>query len=104
MRNLISNVSRHCPPGSRVAVELAATDARAVLTLSDTGPGIGETHRAQLNAGHTRLDRRTEGLGLGLAICQKIAEVHEASLTFHARSDGAPGVVVRVVFPLLRSP
>jgi nitrogen fixation/metabolism regulation signal transduction histidine kinase len=46
-----------------------------------------------------RLDSKSEGFGLGLAICQKIAAVHGATLTFLSRDDGAPGLVVQVDFP-----
>jgi nitrogen fixation/metabolism regulation signal transduction histidine kinase len=46
-----------------------------------------------------RLDSKSEGFGLGLAICQKIAEVHGARLRFLSR-PGTPGLVVQVDFPL----
>jgi signal transduction histidine kinase len=47
----------------------------------------------------TRLDSKGEGLGLGLAICHRIAKVHGADIVFLAREDGAPGLLVQVTFP-----
>jgi len=45
------------------------------------------------------MDSRAGGLGLGLAICRRIADVHNARLTFGARQDGQPGLSVEVIFP-----
>ena len=100
--NLIDNAVHHCPPGTEVDVELVETGSEVVLRVRDTGPGMPLHHLESLNAGFTRLDQRSQGLGLGLTICHKIAEVHGASLTFAARADGTSGLEVHVRFPRLR--
>ena len=96
--NLLGNVVRHCPPGTHARVRIGKRDGRAVLMVSDSGSGIDLEVREQLNRGHAHLDSRSEGLGLGLAICQRIASVHGATLTFLANETGEPGLRVEVSF------
>lgn len=99
LRNLLNNIIDHCPPGCRAEVLLEVADGGPLLTVSDTGPGIEESRRRRMSCGATRLDSRSGGHGLGLAICHRIAEVHGASLRFEARPDGRPGLRVEVRFP-----
>lgn len=99
LQNLLNNVLAHCPPGTGLKVAVIDEDGRTVLEVSDTGPGLSPELRNRLSHGATRLDSRSEGLGLGLAICQRIAQIHGAMLEFVERGDGAPGLRVRVVFP-----
>lgn len=99
LRNLLENVLRHCAAGTRAEVVLEAASGGARLTVADTGPGIAAEQRRRMAEGFTRLDSRSEGLGLGLAICRKIADVHGASLDFEARGEGAAGLAVIVRFP-----
>jgi signal transduction histidine kinase len=104
LRNLLENVLRHCPAGTRADVVLGAAGGSARLTVADTGPGIAEEQRRRMAQGFTRLDSRGAGLGLGLAISRRIAEVHNASLAFEARNDGTPGLVVTVTFAIAPAP
>lgn len=107
LQNLLNNILNHCQASTIAEVRLdvcrtgaAEPGGRHVrLTVSDTGPGISEDTRRQMSRGFMRLDSKSEGFGLGLAICQKIAEVHGATLRFLSRSDGATGLTVQVDFP-----
>jgi len=98
LQNLLNNVLQHCPPGTRVHVSLRQEAGRAVLEVGDSGPGLPEAQRRQMGQGCTRFDSRSGGLGIGLAICQRIAQVHGASLEFLAHDDGQPGLKVRLRF------
>lgn len=112
LQNLLNNILDHCPAGTAAEVRLerprqeeAGGDEQPVrkdrvrLTVSDTGPGISPDMRRQMSRGFMRLDSKSEGFGLGLAICRKIAEVHGATLEFRSREDGQPGLVVEMNFP-----
>ena len=99
VRNLLQNVLRHCPAGTGVRVDVGGGDGGAVLRVSDTGPGLAVPVRWQLAQDFSRLDSKGEGMGLGLAICRRIADVHGAEISFQARDDATPGLVVRVAFP-----
>lgn len=98
-RNLLNNVIDHCPAGTQVLVRLGSIEGCTVLEVSDSGPGIPEEFRRQMDAGFTRFDSRSAGLGIGLTICQRIAQVHGATLRFLANDDGTPGLKVRLSWP-----
>ncbi len=98
LRNLLENVKRHCPSGTHADVVLTGHEDRVVLAVRDSGPGVDPEGLKRLNVGISRLDRRSEGLGLGHTICQKIAAIHDASLEFRAGEHGV-GLEVRLVFP-----
>ncbi|HNP35633.1 MAG TPA: ATP-binding protein [Woeseiaceae bacterium] len=97
--NLLLNVIHHCAPGTEIAVSLEQVTGAVRLSVEDNGPGIEASQVERLNKGFTRMDSRSSGHGLGLAICRKIAEVHGATLTFLARDDSVTGLRVQLDFP-----
>jgi signal transduction histidine kinase len=99
LENLLTNAIKHCPPRCEIDLRVRMESGGPVLELSDTGPGIAEEQRERLTRRFARLDHKQEGLGLGLAICHKIVQAHGATLAFHARDDGRPGLRVVVTFP-----
>ena len=100
IQNLVRNVIRHCPQHTRIHISMASESGQPVLVVSDNGPGMPPDQLERLNAGgFTRLDSKSEGLGLGLAICHRIAQVHGARLRFTANPGGAPGLRVEIRFP-----
>jgi signal transduction histidine kinase len=78
IRNLIENAQLHGPPGGTVAVAVTERDGRALVTVSDDGPGlVGEA----ADRAFDRFWRGAEtggrpGSGLGLAIVRSTAERH----------------------------
>ena len=100
IRNLVRNVIQHCPPDTRIHISMVSESGQSVLAVSDNGPGMPPDQLERLNAGgFTRLDSKNEGLGLGLAICHRIAQVHGAGLRFTANPGDAPGLRVEIRFP-----
>ncbi|MDB5458383.1 MAG: hypothetical protein JWO72_124 [Caulobacteraceae bacterium] len=76
--NLISNALKFSPPGSRVSVRLAASDAdaddgerRILLEVCDQGPGVAEADVLRIFQPfeQTAGGREVGGAGLGLSIC-----------------------------------
>lgn len=99
LANLIENALRHTPRGSRISVRVGLRPDGVVLEVADTGPGIPAEERENVLRRLYRLERSrtTAGSGLGLALVAAIAEVHGAALEL---DDGAPGLVVRLGFPV----
>ncbi len=103
LRNLIDNAVRYTQDGGRVdvAVEDAGTAAapRALITVTDTGPGVPPEERARVfDRFYRRAGTTPPGSGLGLAIVKAIAEAHGAALALDAGPEGR-GLKVSVLFP-----
>jgi len=98
-RNLIDNAVRYTPACGRVEVDLQDADREIVLSVADNGPGVPPDRRALLGQRFGRCqDEGPEGVGLGLSIAGRIAEIHGGRLEFGPGLDGA-GFAVTVRFP-----
>jgi signal transduction histidine kinase len=90
--NLLANAVRHNVPGGWVAVATYTAVGRATFTIANTGPLIATDELGRLFEPFERLSshagRSGEGVGLGLAIVQAIANAHDATLTAQARTSG----------------
>ena len=99
MRNLIENALRHIPPGGVVEVALTGDTTHVYLDITDNGPGIPEHRREAVFARfHREPGARSDGLGLGLSIVQRAADLHGASIALLDTPSGQ-GLRVRVTFP-----
>jgi signal transduction histidine kinase len=71
--NLVLNAIQASPPESTVKIAVQAADARAVLTVEDTGPGLPAPAHAVFEPFFTT---KPGGTGLGLSIVRRIVEDH----------------------------
>jgi signal transduction histidine kinase len=99
--NLVSNAIRHNIPGGRIDVATCMAAGRATFKIANTGPAIRTGEIPRLFRPFERLSsgsgRPAEGVGLGLAIVQAIANAHEATVSARARTGG--GLAISVAFP-----
>lgn len=85
LKNLLENAIQHAPAGTVVRLELAASS----LSVRDHGPGASTDQLSQLFLRFWRgPHRRDHGAGLGLAICQEIAQAHGWTLAAEAAQPG----------------
>ena len=69
--------------------------------MLDTGPGLPAGTEAHIFERFFRAaPGEAEGTGLGLAITRRIAERHGFGLEVRNRTDGASGVLARVIMPM----
>lgn len=103
---LVENALRYTPAGGRVRVSLCRRRAEAVLTVADTGMGIGTEDLPRIFDRFYRADparaRDAGGSGLGLAIAKWIAEAHDGRI--EVESEPGAGAVFRVWLPLAERP
>lgn len=77
--NLLSNALKHLTEVDQPAVLVGCrqdADAETVFFVQDNGPGIPEEHREKVFELFHRLDRKMEGVGLGLPIVQRVVELY----------------------------
>jgi two-component system phosphate regulon sensor histidine kinase PhoR len=102
LSNLIDNALRYTPAKGAVCVRLNAAESRAVLQVSDTGPGIPAGELSRVFERFYRVDkaraRQTGGTGLGLAIVRHVAEAHGG--TVRVDSELGRGSSFTVSLPL----
>ena len=91
LRNLLNNAHRYTPEGGAVTVKVAAEGGSLVVSVQDTGPGIGPEDLQKVFNRFYRVDpsraRRTGGSGLGLAIVKQLVEAHCGEV----RAESTPG-------------
>jgi signal transduction histidine kinase/DNA-binding response OmpR family regulator len=77
--NLLSNAVKFSPPGSRVIIRAAVSDAGVTVTVRDEGIGIDPAHHAMIFEEFRQVDstarREFGGTGLGLALVKKFVEL-----------------------------
>jgi signal transduction histidine kinase len=99
--NLVSNAIQHNIPHGRIEVATRTDAGRALLSVTNTGALIPSGQLTRLFQPFERLGSQpragVDGIGLGLAIVQSIAEAHNATLAAHAAADG--GLKIEVMFP-----
>jgi len=100
--NLVRNALDHTPAGTPVEVRVGVETTRAVLTVTDHGPGIAPEHLPRIFERFYRADasraRESGGMGLGLAIVASIAEAHGGSA--RVESEMGSGATFIVEIPL----
>lgn len=101
--NLLTNAIQFTPERGRIAVELAAADSVAHVTVTDSGAGIAAEFLPhvfdQFRQGEAGLTRKHGGLGLGLSVVRQLVELHGGSV--HVASPGlGAGATFTLLLPL----
>jgi len=98
-QNLIDNGVAY---GGEVEVALTIAEGRAVVAVTDKGPGLSADMLLRafqpFVRGEPSRNRATGGIGLGLSIARTIAEEHGGTITLANRAGG--GLEARVTLPL----
>ena len=97
MQNLLSNAIRYAK--NRVVVKYAHVDAVSVVEVCDDGPGIQPElrdrimvpfYQAQNGNGH-----HSGGVGLGMAIVDRIVQLHDGSISIDKAEIGGARFVTK---------
>ena len=90
--NLLTNAIKFTPKGGQVQVVLQRVNSHIELSVSDTGVGIPASFIDQVFDRFSQRDssstRQHGGLGLGLAICKQLVELHGGMIRAASPGDG----------------
>jgi CheY-like chemotaxis protein len=90
--NLISNARKFTPPEGIIRVRAWREEGDLVVAVSDTGIGIDPELLPRIfdafQQGQRTITRKFGGLGLGLAISQRIVELHGGRITVASEGRG----------------
>ncbi len=105
LENLLANAVKHSPEQGIVVIEVGTeprTDGEwATVTVSDQGPGLPPELLPRLFNRFTR-GSASSGLGLGLYLASRIADIHGGTLAVDSRPG--EGATFRLTWPVAERP
>ena len=100
VNNLIDNANKYAPVTEPIYIHLQSNQNTIQLIVKDQGPGIAADDKNKVFEKFYRVGaestRTTKGSGLGLYLCKKIAEFHNASIQLTANTP--TGSIFTVTF------
>lgn len=100
LEHLVSNALKHNPPGVQVMIRAEHHDDTIQCSVIDNGGGISPEQQSQmfqLSCKGSTLNH-TQGLGLGLYLCQQIVQAHGGKIWLDSPPDG--GTIVTFTLPV----
>jgi signal transduction histidine kinase len=97
--NLVENAIRYASEGGEIGIGLTSDGKQTRIDVTDRGVGIPTELHGQALRRFGRLDssRSKEGAGLGLALAEAIAHLHEGQLLLE---DNGPGLRASLQLPV----
>ncbi len=91
--NLVKNSAKFTPEGGRIEISTRNTAAhQIVVEIKDNGIGIEEKLMPRIfdafEQGGGTITSKYGGLGLGLAICKRVIDLHSGSILAHSEGKG----------------
>jgi two-component system sensor histidine kinase KdpD len=98
--NLLENAVKYAGHNANIGIDARHDDSRLTLEVWDNGPGIPAGQEEAIFAKFARGSKESAipGVGLGLAICEAIVEVHGGTISAANRPEG--GASFYVTLPL----
>ena len=101
--NLLSNAFKFAPDGGAIDIVLSELNGKAIIEVSDTGPGVPDDMKQAIFERFRQVDGRSArqhgGTGLGLTIVKEFVSLHGGEVTCIDAAGG--GTLFRVELPLL---
>ncbi|GAB3266224.1 sensor histidine kinase [Nocardioides dilutus] len=91
LQHLLSNAAKFRSPDRPPAIAVSASRVgpRWRIAVVDNGIGIPEDRREEVFEPMVRLDKRIEGVGIGLATCHRVVDAHGGTI---GATDGRDGI------------
>jgi two-component system sensor histidine kinase KdpD len=101
LANLFSNALRHSPAAKPPELHAQLAGDTVLLEVVDHGQGVPDEQKERIFEPFARIDDRTPGVGLGLAVAKGFAEAMGGGIA--ARDTPGGGLTVLVVLPAASS-
>jgi two-component system phosphate regulon sensor histidine kinase PhoR len=100
LSNLLHNACKFTPAGGQISVGARVEGDNAIVSVTDTGPGIPRQDLTRVFERFYKVDRARgqSGTGLGLAIARHIVEGHGGRIW--AESEPGHGAAFRFTLPV----
>ena len=88
--NLLNNASKFTPKGGEITLRARKNDDALVVEVQDTGHGITKEEHERIFDPYHRVEndrQRFSGMGLGLALCKKLVELHGGQIWVKSRPN-----------------
>ena len=83
--NVIDNALKYTPDGTDIVLKVQEAGDHVQISIMDNGPGIDDALKLKLfepfTTGKIQRNDSARGLGLGLALCESILNVHGSEMT-----------------------
>jgi PAS domain S-box-containing protein len=103
LTNLLNNAAKYTDPGGNIRLAVRRVDGELELTVSDDGTGMTPEAIAHafefFTQGDHTLERSGGGLGVGLGLVKRLAELHGGRVEAHSEGRGR-GAEFRVWLPV----
>jgi K+-sensing histidine kinase KdpD len=100
INNLLENAIKYSPKEKPISSVIKNENTSIQLSVVDEGPGIPDEEKKKIFEKFYRIGnevtRKTQGTGLGLYLCRKIAKTHDADISVTNRSGG--GSIFTITF------
>ncbi|MDH5638664.1 MAG: ATP-binding protein [Nitrospinota bacterium] len=98
---LLSNALKFSPPGGQVDLGVAYNSAQLTITVADQGKGFGDKGMEEVafelfRQGDGGLNRKSEGLGVGLFLAKQLATLHRGTIEVSNRKEGGAMFTVTI--------
>ncbi|MGQ0752840.1 MAG: ATP-binding protein [Betaproteobacteria bacterium] len=107
LSNLLNNAAKYTDPGGAISVSVAVHGGNAAISVRDTGTGIAPELLSRVfemfSRGEQSASRGDAGLGIGLALARRLAEMHGGTIAAHSGGKGKGSEFV-VQLPLAPEP
>ncbi len=103
LTNLLSNAAKYSPPDSEIRVRARHAGGMGELRVEDSGIGLNPDESVAIFSPFFRSANaraRASGIGLGLTVCKRLAQIQSGTIEAEARPGGGAAFTLRL--PLLK--